>query len=63
MELFFSDRFKLFSIANDYVQNKELIEQLEKNYIIYESNINQRKNQLLFNFNEKKYKMCYYINL
>lgn len=53
--MFFDDRFKLFSIANEYEQNNLMIQELDKNYKNYLSIMNQRKNQLIFNFDEKKY--------
>lgn len=60
--MFFDDRFKLFSIANDYEQNNLMIQELDKKYKYYLSTMNQMKNQLIFNFNEKMYisKLLYY---
>lgn len=55
LSMFFDDRFKLFSIANEYEQNNLMIQELDKNYKNYLSIMNQRKNQLIFNFDEKKY--------
>lgn len=57
LSMFFDDRFKLFSIANEYEQNNLMIQELDKNYKNYLSIMNQRKNQLIFNFDEKKYKI------